>query len=275
MKVRLLHLNWPVLALVGLAATGGDVGAQESEYWGSLGHQVVNLKQSIAASSFPAVQLGWASPAFSESGGAQSSIVCLVTAKLDGKKVSPSGVTLGGDVLNLDTAEVLASLSEKTRPFSPDARFSWGLPDFSASFADEEELALGVFIQGSLEGGQQVDLLQTQCRAQKRIPCMKGETTACLLSGDRFEVQVSSRGAIGRVSANGFNSAVFSFGAGHRVTVQVLNGCNQNGHFWVNVDPETNLPFDIVIEDTQTGDASSYQDPESAGTDLAAFATCP
>lgn len=260
---------------VAVAAVVLPSAAQDSEYWGALGNQVVNLRSPVSADTFPAIQLGWASPAFSESDGSQNAIVCLLTAKRGGDKVVPEGVTLGGDILNLETAEVLATLGEKIRPFNPDARFSWDFPDFSAVFSDDQELTLGVFVQGQMVGSETVDLVQTRCRAQNRSPCEPDQSTACLLSGDRFKVSVESVRATGRVTSRDFNSSVFDLGAGHSVAVQVLNGCNQNGHFWVGLRPETDLDLDIVIEDTHTGEVVSYGNSGVSSTDDAAFPTCP
>ena len=71
---------------VAVAAAALPSAAQESEYWGALGNQVVNLRSPVSADMFPAIQLGWASPAFSEADGSQNAIVCLVTAKIGGDK---------------------------------------------------------------------------------------------------------------------------------------------------------------------------------------------
>ena len=61
--------------------------------------------------------------------------------------------------------------------------------------------------------------------------------------------------------------------------VQVLNGCQDNGHYWVFYGATTNVAFDITVTDTQSGETKAYSNPlgqaSPAITDTAAFATCP
>lgn len=62
------------------------------------------------------------------------------------------------------------------------------------------------------------------------------------------------------------------------VLVKVLDGCNNNGRFWVFASAATNLGFTMTVTDTFAGITRAYTNPDLtqalATTDTQAFATC-
>jgi hypothetical protein len=66
-----------------------------------------------------------------------------------------------------------------------------------------------------------------------------------------------------------------------QVGVEMLNRCPQNDHYWIAIATTTNKPFDIIVEDTQSGVTRSFPNPllvppkAAAVVDTSAFATCP
>ena len=274
-STALALIGLPVALLVAGAAFG-----QSPEYRGHTGKQVTNLESPTSANNFSAIQVGFSTVPFAETGGTENQIVCLVSAGLLGVKVRPTSVTLGGQLVSLEESSVgviLGNLPEKTRPFAPDGRFSWGFPDLSGSFDDPDAIVAGILILGNLNGGQQLDQLTVNCRAQNRLKCVKTGTRACVLAGNRYKLNLlTASGSAANVTSNpaGGNSATFSISGG-TVVAKVLNGCNSNNHFWVEITPNTAADFTLIVEDTQTGEAVSYMNPGKKTTDMAAFPTCP
>ncbi|MCP4250327.1 MAG: hypothetical protein GY778_25065, partial [bacterium] len=61
------------------------------------------------------------------------------------------------------------------------------------------------------------------------------------------------------------------------VLVELLDRCGLNDHFWVGVGSTTRVNFEVVIEDTLSGETRAFSNP-GAGmviVDAAAFPTCP
>jgi plastocyanin len=123
-----------------------------------------------------------------------------------------------------------------------------------------------------------------------------GATGACderrnalCLNGGRFEATVEwnpTPADGGRESkrvmlADAPNSGLFAL-APHddlQVLVNVLDRCEVNGHYWLDLASVTDVGFTLKVRDTQTGRTRVYYNP--AGTtpatvrDVEAFATCP
>ena len=63
------------------------------------------------------------------------------------------------------------------------------------------------------------------------------------------------------------------------ILVKVLDGCALNGHWWVFASAATDVGWDLVIEDTESGESWSASNPlgqrSPAITDTRAFSTCP
>jgi len=116
-------------------------------------------------------------------------------------------------------------------------------------------------------------------------PCVADATSLCL-NNDRFRVQVAWKildGAEGVASTVPFgsdDSGLFYFFTPNNweMLVKVLNGCANNGHYWVFFAATTNVQFVVTVTDTQTGKVETYFNPQGvsadAVTDTTAFATC-
>ncbi|MEM6455865.1 MAG: hypothetical protein AAF772_12275 [Acidobacteriota bacterium] len=63
------------------------------------------------------------------------------------------------------------------------------------------------------------------------------------------------------------------------VFVKVLDGCANNGHYWVFLSGLTNVAVDLTVRDTASGATRSYSNPLGQPfqprLDTSAFATCP
>jgi hypothetical protein len=116
-------------------------------------------------------------------------------------------------------------------------------------------------------------------------PCVVDAQTLCLR--DRFRVQATWKAADGRagaatvqaVPAAGSGLFWFTSPDNLELLVKVLDGCDQNGHFWVFAGPATDLQFLLTVTDTATGTVRVYFNPlgsvPRAVTDSTAFADCP
>ncbi len=116
--------------------------------------------------------------------------------------------------------------------------------------------------------------------------CVPGPTTLCF-HGGRFKVEMfwqtpplgTGPGFVvpgaSPVSGNFF----FFSPQNWEMLVKVLDGCDFNGHYWVFASGATDLAWDLVIEDTESGEIWSASNPlgqrSPAITDTEAFATCP
>jgi hypothetical protein len=116
-------------------------------------------------------------------------------------------------------------------------------------------------------------------------PCVADLQTLCLR--DRFRVQAAWRAADGRAGAASVlpvstgDSGLFWFASPDNLEllVKALDGCAQNGHYWIFAGPATDLQFLLTVTDTSTGKVKVYFNPlgevPRAVTDSAAFADCP
>ena len=114
--------------------------------------------------------------------------------------------------------------------------------------------------------------------------CFTGPSSLCL-NGGRFMVYADWETNNDTGSAKGFelteDSGVLYFfrDSNIELDVKVLDGCSNNGHYWVFAAGLTNQGVDLMVEDTLTGQTQRYNNP--LGTqfqpilDTGAFATCP
>jgi hypothetical protein len=117
--------------------------------------------------------------------------------------------------------------------------------------------------------------------------CSKGGTNFCLGSG-RFHVQTSWRTAqgatgtshvatVGSTRMESADSGIFYFFQANNweQQVKVLDACSLSGKFWVFAAATTNVEYDLVVTDTQSGRRVTYHNPlgnpSPAITDTAAF----
>jgi hypothetical protein len=61
--------------------------------------------------------------------------------------------------------------------------------------------------------------------------------------------------------------------------IKLVNGCDANGHYWLQFESSTNVSWELTITDTQTDQVRTYSKPvdqrEPPILDTQAFATCP
>ncbi len=135
---------------------------------------------------------------------------------------------------------------------------------------------------GAEEGPDLAMVLATdRTSAAPEEPCVADAISLCL-NGGRFRVQVgvttSPTGPTVAAPAVGLtpDSGAFVFRdlGNLELAVKVLDGTFVNGHFWVFVGGLTNRAFEVVISDTVTGQAWTYDNPAGevqSVADTAAF----
>jgi hypothetical protein len=115
-------------------------------------------------------------------------------------------------------------------------------------------------------------------------PCVADARTLCL--GGRFRVRAAWTARDGRageasampVGAN--DSGLFWFFSPDNLEllVKVLDGCADNGHYWVFTGPATNSQYVLTVTDARTGRVRVYFNPLNvsprAVTDTEAFDGC-
>lgn len=118
-----------------------------------------------------------------------------------------------------------------------------------------------------------------------RRQCVESTTTRCL-QGGRFRARVRWRNfdqnGPGRAApSHSADSALFWFfsPANWEFLVKVLDGCDENGHFWVLTAAATDVAYTLRVTDLESGQVRIYEHagggPATAVTDTTAFATCP
>lgn len=96
--------------------------------------------------------------------------------------------------------------------------------------------------------------------------CTPGPTDLCL-NGGRFRVSLSwkAQGTQGAGQAVPLTSDTgyfwFFSPANVEVAIKVLDGRGLNGHFWVFYGALTNVEYEIIVTDTQTGRSVTYRNP--------------
>jgi len=127
----------------------------------------------------------------------------------------------------------------------------------------------------------------TPCAGGGGGPCTPGTNSLCLLDNQRFRVEVEwldfdgNRGPGTVASCGSEDSGLFWFfnPANWEMLVKMVDGCGNNGRFWVFAAATTNVGYTLTVTDTLTNVQKSYDNPlgvaSPAITDTNAFATCP
>ncbi len=116
-------------------------------------------------------------------------------------------------------------------------------------------------------------------------PCVADAQTLCL--GGRFRVRAVWKTAGGQTGAASVlpvparDSGILWFVSSDNLEllVKVLDGCAENGRYWIFTGPATNFQYLLTVTDTHTGKVRVYFNPQGvtpqAVTDTLAFAVCP
>lgn len=116
--------------------------------------------------------------------------------------------------------------------------------------------------------------------------CQPGPTTLCLVGG-RFKVEVTwsdpqgntGSGQVATCANDGSGLFWFFSPDNWELMLKVIDGCSLNQRYWVFSAATTNVGYDLVVTDTQSGQVVHYTNPlgrtSPAITDTSAFATCP
>lgn len=115
--------------------------------------------------------------------------------------------------------------------------------------------------------------------------CVSNGTTLCL-NENRFQVNVDWRRPNGdtgvgtRVELTDDTGYFWFFNSTNvEMVIKVLDGCNNNGNYWVFAGGLTNVEVDITVTDTETDTTKVYSNPLSTPfqpiQDTEAFSTCP
>jgi hypothetical protein len=109
-------------------------------------------------------------------------------------------------------------------------------------------------------------LYETTLRVWHAGGCLPSDTTLCLQDG-RFAVRASWRDFAGRTGAAhaaplpaGEQTGLLWFFApdNGELTVQVLDGCAANQHWWAFVSSSSTVEYDVEVTDTRTGTVRSF-----------------
>lgn len=103
------------------------------------------------------------------------------------------------------------------------------------------------------------------------LPCVPSSQTLCLRDG-RFRVRVRWKAPDGRSGpgqvmpvASGDSGLFWFFSPDNlELLVKVLDGCDENGHYWVFTGPATQLQHLLTVTDTLTGETRAYFQPQGA-----------
>ncbi len=125
--------------------------------------------------------------------------------------------------------------------------------------------------------------------AQRRVTsfgCAPSDTRLCL-AGGRFAVTGHWRDFADRVGpahvvplGSGDSGLLWFFqDANWEVMLKVLNGCANNGRWWILGSASTNVEYSLEVEDLETGQKQTYTNPRGrlspAFADLTTFTGCP
>ncbi len=116
--------------------------------------------------------------------------------------------------------------------------------------------------------------------------CQNHDTHRCL-QGGRFRASVewadfADGSGPGRLApGSSADSTLFWFfdAANWELLVKVLDGCDNNGHFWVFAGATTDVQFELTVEDLETGEEWRFENPlgnpPRTVNDTFAFPGCP
>ena len=274
-----------VLFLVLAPATTAPLVAGEPVFRSYEGTQRILVDEPMQASSFPDIALAFATPAYSTDGGLVNFLDCRAVSKRDGRVARGVSIRLDPEIIALDDGEVVRDLPAKTRTLGPFGLWSFALPDVSDLFPGEELPSLGIVVEGDVSGGVNIDELRLTCAGKNRRRCATDGNTICSGGNGRFQVTTTwnngfQSGEGGVFRRTGLGGEFFFFSESFpELLVKVLNGCQDNGHFWVFYSSTTSVGWELTVTDTQSGETQQYTNPlgnaAPAITDTAAFATCP
>jgi hypothetical protein len=212
----------------------------------------------------------------------------------------PAGYWPLGGPVNEPWAESLPTLIDNLRwacdhhsELPADLQFLMGSPDEYDMIFHEAELFDLLFLGGARRLGDRIKEVrglglpggpEGEEEPVEEPPCQKGPETLCLSQG-RFRLSaewVNHQGQTGTGKAVEIsdNTGTFWFfqAANVEVVVKVLNGCPNNGHFWVFAGGLTNVEVHLTVEDTKTGDRKIYTNVGGEAfqpiQDVKAFPTC-
>lgn len=247
--------------------------------------QRILLDAAMQPQTFPDLNLAVVTPAYSTDGGLRNILDCRAVQKRDGQVVGGNRIEFDPEIINLDTGNTLANPPARSANFKPFALRTFALADYSDLFPTDQIPTIGALVEANVIGNVPIDELQVTCAAKNRQPCQRDGQTLCLAGNNRFQVQAEwSNGPTGgpagvfRSGATG-GDFFFFFNDNPELTVRMLNGCKNNGHWWVFYAATTNVEYEITVVDTQSGQSRAYGNAlgqaAPAITDTAAFATCP
>lgn len=115
--------------------------------------------------------------------------------------------------------------------------------------------------------------------------CVNTDTTTCL-NGGRFQVSATWETSLGSAPARiadagtGDSALLWFFDQENwEVLLKVLDGCQENGHYWVFSAATTDVGYTLRVVDSQTGAVRTYANSlgsaAAAVTDTGAFVGCP
>ena len=271
--VFLIGAGLVVCAAGAVMATEG-----EAEYRSAGSRQNTILKDPCPANEFPPIEIGFASVISQRLPGTTTGIRCITEIRRKGDPVRGVPIMLGGDLIDTEDGDVIASLPTKSGTTNQAGQRRFNFP-YSVPPPGSQ---LGVIMQGTLSGDLDIDALDTDCRVIQREPCTNSSTQTCLL-GRRFKVEVDAMTSSGPVpgmvlDTSKRESLFYFFSPGSSdLLVQLLNKCSTNDHFWVFASSSTSVPFELTVTDTFNGESRAYSNPGRLEPilDTAAFATCP
>jgi hypothetical protein len=260
------------------AATAGWSSSGDPEFRSAGSRQATILQDPCPANEFPPIQIGFASVIGLRLPGTTTSIRCITEVRRQGEPVRGVPITLGGDLIDLDGDDVISSLPTRSGTTNRAGQKTFTFP-YSVPPPGSQ---LGVIMEGMLEGDQEIDAVDSDCKIVQRTPCSNSQTQACL-SGRRFKVEVDYETSAGPtpgmlLDASKTDALFYFFSPGSSdLLVQLLQRCTRNDHFWVFASSSTSVPFDLTVTDTFNGESRSYRNPGRIEPilDTAAFATCP
>jgi plastocyanin len=209
------------------------------------------------------------------------------TAKA-GKDFTPRTGTLNWAAGDDDPKSIQIPIKKATTP-QPDKTFSVKLS--KATGAALGTAAATVTIHDDRSPG--CNSVASEARMQG-VDAAGGSTTACddtralCLNGGRFEATVQWRPSSARVDrgskrvlSDASDTGLFapSGEEAPAILLHVLDRCDVNGHFWIDLASTTDREFTVKVRDTLTGRTRTYHNPAGSMPvtvrDVEAFATCP
>jgi hypothetical protein len=120
--------------------------------------------------------------------------------------------------------------------------------------------------------------IRRRCQASDRAACLQGGRFRATVTWKDFQGATGDgKAAAGRSVETGL--FYFFERKNWELVVKVLNGCIQNGFFWVYGSASTDVEYSLTVEDLEMGTSKTYSNPlgqpSKAITDSTAFACFP